>query len=1208
MSSGPGGTNWKTNVNRAKTKRWVEAKSYTYDGDDWGDADEYGEYGDYNEEPEPPPKPTGLRQAGKGSAPANVPHQPQQQIPQPLRDNLQLGQPQPPFQSFDRDRANSFGRGDDRPNFPGPPNPQFSQPPANRSSSPQSRGPPPNRMRAPSDTASQRGQPPARPSFEQARSVSNQGYPPRDPWNDGSRAQSMTNSSAGPYQRREFTHPSVAPQPLQSRPPRKSSSGQSDVGLPNPIPPLQTSLPLVGPETQSPQQQSTSTPTFVRPADIYRRMQEEKEKERLSQESSRPSMDTIHRSRDPSPGNASDTERKPRKPALESVAERRSEYGMEGLLAAAKPNQHPTAESLRDSPKLPEIPGLEGFGQGFGESFMTLPGEGKSLENQGQTPLARTAAFSGTTGVSKTADSASDVQAQPTFQGDSANPSEPGTLTKTLSPDSALQREPSLGIRSAVNQAFDSQVPPTPTSTSDSNLDRSNSESTNDISPIISRNASGAVTRPEKEEIPSISSIAEEPPTPPRPESAATSRPLAGARPDSKDSLQALKQGHRRNISTPSPDNSPARTPNVEANRQLQSPQEAELAMTTPTAAAHTTISASNQPEEKSQPASRAGSPTKGRVRDLVDKLDSADNSRRGSATSLKDVAEQSQRPNLDANQSFRPQLPGAWSSYTTNELPRPAQRDSQSATPVAQDPFSAAAAAGTALAGALAAAAGIKSTSAEEEEAKSEEATKSRRTSAKNLVIHPQAQRLSLPREDSDAPSSIVPTPMYMKPETASSEKQEYFAPVTPLNQKPRANAPKELPQLEKTRTYEDMSTESSPNDLESDRLRKELVRELSPQVEEFSQGHGSNAEPSEGSPTQARGHESVFLPSEYESYWNTAEGGESSRKASEIGSLPAGSPPALAQAHTRLGQYAPAPQESHQKEAQGQVLNEYGRTATSSQTQQTPTPTQSTPVTPAGPRAQEGQPKQQRLSHRFSWEGPAESESQTPQASDVAASHLRDEITSEQPLPPLPQESKHEHTASTQSLPNVNKELPQGPRDLSDANDNTGATRPSQPTLIESSAESVADEPLPQSSAQAKIPAFREIMAIKDINERLRIYDTTRTQFANMNTGLSHWIQATVNQFPEHSDLLRNGGSFGPQIRPTPIASSPQANSHRPSPVSVGKSSFSPGAGKITSEKGKDLLRTAGVFSGKANSAAKGFFSKGRNKLRGKGGDKVD
>ena len=30
---------FKTNVNRAKTKKWVQAKKNAYDGDDWGDYD-----------------------------------------------------------------------------------------------------------------------------------------------------------------------------------------------------------------------------------------------------------------------------------------------------------------------------------------------------------------------------------------------------------------------------------------------------------------------------------------------------------------------------------------------------------------------------------------------------------------------------------------------------------------------------------------------------------------------------------------------------------------------------------------------------------------------------------------------------------------------------------------------------------------------------------------------------------------------------------------------------------------------------------------------------------------------------------------------------------------------------------------------------------------------------------------------------------------
>ncbi|KAJ5639677.1 uncharacterized protein N7484_007539 [Penicillium longicatenatum] len=48
-SAGSNPISFRTNVNRSKTKRWVEAKQYSYDGGDWGDED------DEEEEEEAPP-------------------------------------------------------------------------------------------------------------------------------------------------------------------------------------------------------------------------------------------------------------------------------------------------------------------------------------------------------------------------------------------------------------------------------------------------------------------------------------------------------------------------------------------------------------------------------------------------------------------------------------------------------------------------------------------------------------------------------------------------------------------------------------------------------------------------------------------------------------------------------------------------------------------------------------------------------------------------------------------------------------------------------------------------------------------------------------------------------------------------------------------------------------------------------------------------
>ncbi|KAJ4259582.1 hypothetical protein NW762_007512 [Fusarium torreyae] len=59
----PGGNGYQVNVNRQKTRKWVQAPVQNYDGDDWG-ADEF----DDDEPPPPPPVPrvtTGLRPIGQ---------------------------------------------------------------------------------------------------------------------------------------------------------------------------------------------------------------------------------------------------------------------------------------------------------------------------------------------------------------------------------------------------------------------------------------------------------------------------------------------------------------------------------------------------------------------------------------------------------------------------------------------------------------------------------------------------------------------------------------------------------------------------------------------------------------------------------------------------------------------------------------------------------------------------------------------------------------------------------------------------------------------------------------------------------------------------------------------------------------------------------------------------------------------------------------
>lgn len=97
-ASGAAGSNYQVNVSRQKTKKWVEAKSQNYDGDDWG-ADEYED-----DEPALPPPPQSAQQGHQYGAQhqhaANVPALHIQTNPpaQPPQQQQQQQHPQPPAQ------------------------------------------------------------------------------------------------------------------------------------------------------------------------------------------------------------------------------------------------------------------------------------------------------------------------------------------------------------------------------------------------------------------------------------------------------------------------------------------------------------------------------------------------------------------------------------------------------------------------------------------------------------------------------------------------------------------------------------------------------------------------------------------------------------------------------------------------------------------------------------------------------------------------------------------------------------------------------------------------------------------------------------------------------------------------------------------------------------------------------------------------------
>lgn len=1380
---------FKTNVNRAKTKRWVEAKSYTYDGDDWGDADEYDEYGGYDEPP-PPPKPTGLRQQGQS---AHLVHQSPHGSPTDLYQRSmdtsrqgygnagpaqQYGQrsatnPQPRIETA-FGRSNSFDRGDEKrafsaggfqPGMTSPGSAPRQQMPYNQD---QHHGtaniqPPmqfdPTQMRPVQPDVHRQYSEQQRQHVTEPARVPDQGYDrpsnhrepsypdgPRYPSRE-SRAQSMTSNTSSMEipNRRDFT-PSALPPPLfpkgspssgsrpsSTHPPRKSSLSQTNQ------PPFPTSTQCLPSEPGATQRQRTSSDAdkplpFVRPADIYRRMQEEKEKGRLSQESSRPSMDANNRSPEHVGAHSDQAliEKEPDlnspamsptarhildsieasehgqmlQPELDSVVERRSEYAPETVYGEHRSsNNHEQASEVLGqegapvqsqasprsavqntlSPVLPEVARMSSFGDSFlGSSVAT--GE-PSL----QAMLSSTSTLAPRTDQTSAANEAS----------------------------SGLQHHPSSGFWSVVNQAFDvadDQIPPTPTSTAGSGVERSTSGGTSAISPIISRGPSTTIPKananfgggrvktpslPEEGDDTGSRSISSG--------SVGTPKQLVG-KPSSLEATTAdhaeaspppsFVPGHRRDLSTPSPNNSPARTPALETNKLLRQPQEAEMAMSTPTEpsfapGAFQRDQAFKRESDASPTRSvddrrkRSESPSKSRVRDLAGRFESASSSRRGSDQSLSQRggsgASSPQRTEMpapnrplaaDRMESFRPHLPGGWDSYVSNAPPAEMSRrgvNDREASPLREESEPS----GVDHTGLMALEVGkaTASSGAHEQENQSpleiENTSKRERISQTSSIALGSKDRGSFdpsrtPRLSDDimdkdtylvTSRSSNPTivdhregfdtrPTRPLSGTQTSEKAreapDYFQSATPVG---AGEAPSERPTpLTRPSIMTPLSTDGGSH-YESDRLRREIVRSLKPNAptEPATVELDSPYQDRLQGPVQADvtshgpAHESMVIPREYDSYWNGSESTSSTRSNSQHVKKVA---PSAVQRHSdspRVGDKVASPTSDMLSPRLQRLVSE--------------------------PRIQDQRPT---APHRFSWDRassagePGQELQQDPRTVDpekrpvelnsldsptIGQSFQRDGMglhdhdIEGQPerfgdrTPTYHRGSQDaEHQPGRQHVDEISR-LP-GHSDgavepAARATESGKATEhvptPPQTAFRNTFSQDASLPPIPPSqSAQLKIPAFREISALKTPAERIRGYNDAREQFANLDTGLAQWLAVTATELPEHADVLSDVGRAPAAImnyKPSSSRLLTGLRSTRPRsdmPETAGSSfeqgsSPSGGSSKLATQqvqaKGKDLLHNAGVFGGKANVAAKGLFSKGRSRFRGGiGADKVD
>jgi serine/arginine repetitive matrix protein 2 len=195
--------------------------------------------------------------------------------------------------------------------------------------------------------------------------------------------------------------------------------------------------------------------------------------------------------------------------------------------------------------------------------------------------------------------------------------------------------------------------------------------------------------------------------------------------------------------------------------------------------------------------------------------------------------------------------------------------------------------------------------------------------------------------------------------------------------------------------------------------------------------------------------------------------------------------------------------------------------------------------------------------------------------------------------------------------------------------------------PTGLSAPGQAVPPPPSAPTGAtnQAQLPSFKDIMGMPTAAERIEKYDETRAAFASMDSGLEDWMTKLKAQHPEHADQTASfygasgqpqgpGSSAGatgagaqtssqqqqqqqPQPQPyyqqylnatSPVMNAPPPQRNRigslPAQLQGATSTFGSSSNQI-GNKGKEFMQSAGKMG-------KGLFNKGKSKLRGTG-DKV-
>jgi hypothetical protein len=811
------------------------------------------------------------------------------------------------------------------------------------------------------------------------------------------------------------------------------------------------------------------------------------------------------------------------RPVLEPVKERKSEYGFDGF-DVSQANKEANSQKLSTedrpttsesdqtdidelrrqstSPKLPDVARLSGFGMDMFSQPKAETATNPAIEN--------TARRLDTTEIQTTE-------------------------------DVSLRNQPSLGFRSVVNQAFerkdDSSVPPTPSSRG---IGRTDSESTgtDGISPIMSRVPSSAVPKNRDIGTPSILEVVNEPHSP-----------------ESHTQLQ-------------------------DDGVQLSNSADVNVGQPSFHAVGHK----STDPDATPEP------------------LNKGDNEEH-----------QLLRPGTDREQSFRPTIPGGWTSYATTTRSESPSKSHDASTHAAAPELdqnldkSAEEDNNLTPTNPQAFPRGVTEAPADSTVLPAPDLGKHDERSPTVVPLTQDSElttnRSSLPTPDqSMAPSGNVyssaaldpryfpdreqgPVESHLRPDLSdraiSTESStaptpppkdtptidspahdaEYFPkPTVPL--KPKSPSHTENDQFLSTSVRPSvvptLSTDTKLHDDENDKLRKEIVKSLSPGIPESSQTEENMLldEVEEGN-TGNQYRESTYLPSEYDNYWATT--------GDDIETIPA--------------------------------------VATVTGPAQEPIPhvqPESPTVAPLSPRREDNtrlQPARPSVSHRFSWEKSTESvplaqveepkyrrsvhdlqpnllgapgndpqkleeghpaEFDAPQGSILATDKEPGHV--EQPSFTEPA-SNDGHTGRDVALvaggaaiagvaaASYAGHTPTGTEhrlSLAEEKDPQVSSYPVTPSPDEN--EHPARSPQPYFSPSAEDPsphpplsavspvtssiqqqyspssrplAFKQIAAINSQQERIQTYDQTRKHYASMNSGLNDWIVALQIQYPEHANI---------------------------------------------------------------------------------------